>query len=125
MANTVVELMNAALTKIRDMVDVNTVVGDSITTPDGTTIIPVSSVGLGFGMGGTDWDGKSEKTSGNGGGGGGGVTVKPVSFLVVSPNGSVKVIPVDSSGGDSALEKIINAVPSVIDAVEGLIERFK
>jgi sporulation protein YtfJ len=123
---TVVELMNATLAKIRDMVDTNTVVGDSLTTPDGTTIIPVSSVTLGFGTGGTDWDGKSSgKTTVNGGGGGAGVSVKPVSFLVISPNGSVKLIPVEPSSGGSTIEKVIEAVPTIINTVENLIDKFK
>jgi len=126
MPNTIVDMMNASLSKIRDMVDVNTVVGETITTPDGTTIIPVSSVGLGFAIGGTDWDGKSNnKSIGNGGGAATGVTVKPVSFLVVSPDGNVKMIPVEGAGPNSALERIIEAVPTIIDTIEDLIERFR
>lgn len=125
MASTIVELMNSTLSKLRDMVDVNTVVGDSVTTPDGTTIIPVSRVGVGFGAGGADWDSKGEKGSTSGGGGGGGVTVTPVSFLVISPTGGVKLIPVDPVGGNSTLEKVIDAVPSLINTVEGLIEKYR
>lgn len=125
MASTIVDLMGSTLSKLREMIDVNTVVGDSITTPDGTTIIPVSRVGLGFGTGGADWDSKGDKGNASGGGGGGGVTVTPVSFLVVSPTGSVKLIPVEPANGGSTIEKVIEAVPTLIDTVEGLIEKFR
>ena len=75
-------MLESTIQKIREMLDVNTVVGNPITTPDGVTVIPVSKVSVGFGGGGSDF---ASKTSENpfGGGVGGGVKVTPVCFLVI------------------------------------------
>ena len=117
----IIEMMNASLEKIRAMVDVDTVVGKPITTPDGTTVIPVSNVSFGFGAGGTDWGKESKQNFG--GGAGAGVSVTPLSFLVISENG-VRVVPVEPSESESTADKIIDAVPKVIDTVENLLKRY-
>ena len=82
-------LMSTSMEKIRDLVDVNTIIGNPVTTPDGTTIIPISKVSFGFASGGSDIPAKVEKEV-FGGGAGAGVSIKPQAFIVVSPSGDTK-----------------------------------
>lgn len=117
-------LMDTAMSNIKSMVDVNTIVGDAVTAPDGTIIIPVSTVSFGFGAGGSEFAPKSgtvTQSAGNslfGGGCGGGARVKPIAFLVVS-NGNVRLMPVSQTS--SPIDKIIDIVPEMIDKVNGAI----
>ena len=69
--NNAQELLSASMQNLRELVDVNTVVGEPITTPDGTTIIPISKVSFGFASGGSDFPSKAENKMFGGGGGGG------------------------------------------------------
>ena len=99
--------------KIREMIDVNTIVGSPITTPDGITVIPVSKVSFGFVSGGADW---SKSTPQNFGcSTGTGVTINPVAFLVIK-DGTVKVVNVNTPA-DSTLDRVIDMVPEVMDKV--------
>lgn len=109
-------LMETTMQKIREMVDVNTIIGDPIQTPDGTTIIPVSKVAFGFGSGGSDIPTKQPKQV-FGGGGGAGVSIQPLAFLVVS-NGNVKLLQMTSSSNTA--NNVINLVPEVIDRIGSL-----
>ena len=88
------EIMGITMEKIKEMIDVNTTVGDPIRTPDGITIIPVSKVSVGFASGGSDFVSKNQ-TGKNpfGGGGGAGVNIAPVAFLVVNKD-RVRLLPV-------------------------------
>lgn len=108
-------LMSEAMEKLHQMVDVNTIVGTPITTPDGTTVIPISKVGFGFGAGGSQFDAKpeSKKDSGAlfGGGAGGGVSISPVAFLIVNSE-QIKLLPVKSSS--TTTDKLIDLVPELI-----------
>ncbi|MDR1156696.1 MAG: GerW family sporulation protein [Oscillospiraceae bacterium] len=124
--NSIPELMSVTMTKIREMVDVNTIVGQPVSTPDGTTIIPVSKVSFGFAAGGTDYAGKHDKPEEDknfGGGSGAAVNIHPVSFLVVSPTG-VKLLPVAPPPG-SAVDRAIEAVPALLEKVASLLGRKK
>lgn len=113
MAHTIEGIMGVSMEKIRQMVDVNTIVGEPIVA-EGTTIIPVSKVSFGFASGGSDLPAQAaEKFAG---GAGAGVTVKPVAFIVIKPDGDVRMLELGSKGG---------AVDSVIDALPGLIEKIK
>ncbi len=113
MAHTIEGIMGVSMEKIRQMVDVNTIVGEPIIA-EGTTIIPVSKVSFGFASGGSDLPAQAaEKFAG---GAGAGVTVKPVAFIVIKPDGDVKMLELGSKGG---------AVDSVIDALPGLIDKIK
>lgn len=119
MAHPIEGLMDTAMSNIKSMVDVNTVVGTPVTTPDGTIIIPVSTVSFGFGAGGSEFgDSKTPSTADSsnkfGGGCGGGANVKPIAFLVVG-NGSIKLLPVTPES--SPVNKIIDMVPDVIEKV--------
>lgn len=106
------EVMNQTMSKIKELVDVNTVVGDPITTPDGTTLIPVSKVTFGFASGGTDGKDKADKPS-FGAGSGAGVSIIPIAFIVVS-SGNVRMIYIDPPT-NSSIDKVIDMVPGIID----------
>lgn len=111
-------LMNITMEKIKEMIDVNTIVGTPITSADGTLIIPVSKVSYGFASGGSDLPTKKENKDCFGGGSGAGVTIQPVAFLTVY-QGDVRLIPVD--GNKSALDGIINAIPDVVTKVKEFV----
>lgn len=106
--NGVGTVLEQTLTRLREMIDVNAVVGQPITTPDGTTLIPVTKVAFGFASGGTD--GNNLRF---GAGSGAGVTMTPLAFLVVQ-NGNVRMIYLDR-GTNTALDKAIDLVPTVIE----------
>lgn len=112
-------LMNESLKNIKGLVDANTIVGDVITTPDGTTIIPVTRVSFGFGAGGSDFSSKNS-TDGKmfGGGSGGGVTMNPVAFLVVTKD-SVRIIPV--SNAMTTAERIVDAMPELMGKLNDFV----
>ena len=113
--------METTMSKIKEMVDVNTIVGTPITTPDGITLIPVSKVSFGFGSGGSDFGKKKPDEDGRnfGGGGGAGITITPVVFLVIS-DGNVRVLSVDSAP-QSPAERILESLPQLIDKAEAFI----
>lgn len=115
-------LMKSTMESIKDMIDVNTIVGEPIQSLDGTTIIPISRVCFGFASGGSEFTSvKSSDASNNypfGGGSGAGVTVKPVAFLVVK-NDSVRLLPVDQQ---NTYDKIVDTVPQVIDIIKGMFK---
>lgn len=113
-------LLGITLEKIKDMVDVNTIIGDPVTTPDGTVIIPVSKVSYGFASGGSDFPTKKESKDCFGGGSGAGITISPVAFLVVG-GGDVKLINIESY--DGATDRVVALVPEVIDKVASLFKK--
>ena len=119
MSNSVPNMMEGMLHKIREMIDANTVMGTPVTTPDGTTVIPVSKVSIGFGGGGSDF---ATNKAGNpfGGGAGGGVKVTPVAFLVVS-NGSVRMLPVAQAANTTA-DRLVEMIPDTLDKVSAFID---
>lgn len=117
------DVLNASITKIKEMTDVNTVIGDPITTPNGTTVIPISRVSCGFAAGGSDLPSKSQPQSGLfGGGTGAGITIDPIAFLVIQ-NNNVRVMQIEPYYGpvDRALEK----VPEVVDKITALFQKDK
>lgn len=110
------DLLNTTMTKIREMIDVNTIIGDPISTADGITIIPVSSVSFGFASGGIDFQSKNQAPSSNnnfGGGGGAGVKITPIAFMVIKGE-SVRLIPV-SAPANTTVERVIDMVPEVLE----------
>lgn len=111
-------LMDTTINKIKEMVDVNTIVGDPIITPDGTTILPVSKVTYGFASGGSDLPTRKETKDSFGGGAGAGVTIQPIGFLTVS-KGNVKLVPVERFNG--AADRIVGMIPDAIDKLSDLI----
>ncbi|MDP4096686.1 GerW family sporulation protein [Paenibacillus sp. P96] len=125
-------LMQTAMENIKGMVDVNTIVGDAVETPDGSVILPISKVGFGFAAGGSDFNVMEEVsdhtgTSGRikdshpfGGGSGGGVSIQPIAFLVVGRQG-VQIVPLDNQ--THLFEKIIDSTPHLIDKIQSMIGR--
>lgn len=117
-------LMAETMEKIRSMVDVNTIVGDPITTPDGTTLIPVSKVTFGFGAGGSDFKSRNAKDDAPlcfGGGGGAGVSITPIGFLVVR-DGNAHMLPVNMPA-DTSVDRLIEMIPSAFSNVQGFINK--
>ena len=117
-------VMETSLKNVKSMLDANTVIGDPITTPDGTVVIPVSKVSVGFVSGGSDFASKTNPKLCFGGGSGAGVTINPVSFLIISPSGSVNILPV-GQGTVSSIEKIIDMAPGVIEQIKELFKKDK
>lgn len=115
------DLTETTLSNIKEMVDVNTIVGDPITTPDGITLIPVSKVTFGFTSGGADFPIK--ESAGFGGGGGAGVKIEPIGFLTIA-NGTVKMLNIEPPAG-STLDRVVDMAPEIIDKIQELIEKFK
>lgn len=115
------EIIRAALDNVRSMVDANTVTGTPITTESGTVIIPISKVFVGIATGGIDYFGKqSAQTQNFGGGGGTGVTVSPVGFLVVTPNGKVDLLNINYEPKDP-----LSQIVGFIENSPELIQKFK
>ena len=115
-------LMDTSMKKIKDLIDVNTIIGDPITTPDGTTIIPVSKVTYGFASGGSDLPTKKESRDCFGGGSGAGVTIQPVGFLSII-KGNVKFIPIEKY--DGAADRIVGMIPEAFDKISSFIKKDK
>lgn len=121
--NKVNKLLGVSMDKIKEMVDVNTVIGDPINTPDGTTIIPVSRVSYGFGAGGSDLPSKNVQSGGLfAGGSGAGITVQPIAFLVIS-NGNVRMMQVEPY--ISSMDRIVATVPDVVDKITDFFNKKK
>lgn len=114
------ELTRQTMEKLREMVDTNTIVGQPISTPDGVTLIPISKVSFGFGSGGGDY-GKTAQSFG--GGSGVGVKIDPVAFLVTK-EGVTRVLPVAVPPA-SAVDRVIDLVPDVMDKVEKYFDKKK
>ena len=115
------EVLDTSLERLRQLVDVNTIIVEAINAPDGTVIIPVSKVSFGFATGGSELPTTKPNTP-FGGGSGGGVTIQPICFLVIA-NGEVKLLQLQSA--DNTADRIVNMVPGVIDKVSGIIQKKK
>lgn len=118
--NPIQGMMYTAMQSLKEMIDVNTIVGDAVTAPDGTVIIPISKVAVGFGVGGSEFS-PEKNTPVNpedgkmfGGGSGGGISINPVAFMVVS-GGQFKLIPVDEES--TVYERILGNLPDVVDKI--------
>ncbi|TCP59522.1 sporulation protein YtfJ [Tumebacillus sp. BK434] len=123
-------LMQTAMENIKEMVDVNTIVGDPVETPDGSVILPISKVGFGFAAGGSEFDPELEAGKGDsadvelpfGGGAGGGVSITPIGFLVVG-NGQVKML--STEGPNQLYDKLIDLAPQMFDKVNQMMKKNK
>ena len=106
-------ILSATIEKVRELVDVNTIVGEPVKVDSEISIIPISRVTYGFASGGSDFPSKSNAEL-FGGGGGAGITITPVAFLVLK-NGEVSLKHITAN--DNAAERIVNMIPDVIDKV--------
>lgn len=115
-------LVRTAMEKIKDMVDVDTIIGTPIVTGNGTTIIPVSKVSVGFGSGGSDLPTKQVKDF-FGGAAGGGVSIQPIAFITIMPDGNVKLLQmtINAPKENAALAMI----PDVVEKITGIISKKK
>lgn len=121
MDNNVKELMGVSIEKIKEMVDVNTVIGSPITLPDGTVLLPVCHVTYGFASGGSDLPTKGSREL-FGGGAGAGINVTPIGFVVCS-GGNVKVLPMVNH--PNAINQVAGMVPDVVDKIGDLFNKGK
>ncbi|HAN44089.1 MAG TPA: sporulation protein YtfJ [Ruminococcaceae bacterium] len=112
-------LLENSLKNIKNLVDVDTIIGKPITSPEGITIIPVSKVSFGFASGGSDFPSKQPKDL-FGGGSGGGVTISPIAFLVIN-NGEVKLLQLQTA--NNTADKAINMIPDVMDKISALFAK--
>ncbi len=131
MAHPIEGLMTTAMESIKEMVDVNTIVGDAVQAPDGTVIIPISKVSFGFAAGGGEYGrkvrGKDEETENDeenksypfAGGSGAGVSINPVAFMVVG-NGHIRLLPVDMN---STLDRILDMIPDLMKKADEAIKK--
>ena len=121
-------LMSETMSKIKEMVDVNTIIGTPITTTDGTTVIPVSKVTFGFGSGGSDFMPKHAAAGQSplafGGGGGAGVTVSPVCFLIISRDGGASILGVNAQAS-TTIDRLVEMIPGALNKVSSFMEGYK
>lgn len=126
-------LMLAAMDSIRDMIEVDTIIGDTIQVQENVNIIPISKVSFGFAAGGSEFKGESiedykrredeENISYRnpfGGGSGAGVSIKPVAFLVVQGE-NVKLLPVEHN---CTIDRIIDYMPELCEKAEKLMDKL-
>jgi len=129
-------LMTTAMQSIREMVDVNTIVGDAVQAPDGTVIIPISRVTFGFAAGGGEYASKpadekhrrdedEDRESGYSGkfpfagGSGAGVSINPVAFMVVG-NEHIRLLPVNMN---SSVDRIIDLIPELLTKANEVVKK--
>ncbi|KUP05490.1 spore protein [Bacillus coahuilensis p1.1.43] len=120
-------LMTTAMENLKEMIDVNTIIGDPVETPDGSVILTVSKVGFGFAAGGSEFtlDKKGDKEGGQqkqpfGGGSGGGVSITPIAFLIVGSHG-VKMLHLDEN--THLLDRILDLAPGVVEKIQGMLKK--
>ena len=130
-------IMTTTMENIKEMIDVNTIVGDAVETSEGTVIIPVSRVSFGFVAGGGEYNEDTSKDKKNriaesinsssqdslpfAGGTGAGVSVNPIAFLVVSKE-KIKLLPVNFN---TTVDRVVELVPQVVDQIQDLIDKNK
>lgn len=119
--HTIGNIMGITMDKLKEMVDVNTIIGDPIKIDDRTTVIPVSKVSFGFASGGSDLPAKNPKDL-FGGGSGAGVSIQPLAFMVIS-DGEAKLL--QMSMNVDTPNAIVNLVPDVIDKISGMVSKNK
>lgn len=112
------EFLQTSMAKIKEMVDVNTIVGDPVTTPDGVTLVPVSRVSFGFGGGGGDL---VKQRSGFAGGSGAAVRIEPIGFLVIR-NGIVNMLNTQPPAANT-FDRIVDLIPQLMDKAEQLRDK--
>lgn len=114
-------LLKSTMENLKDMVDVNTIVGDAVESKDGSLIVPISKVSFGFASGGSEFNTHSKDNSMSnypfGGGSGAGVTVKPVAFLVTKGD-CVRLLSLDQN---NTYDKMIDSIPQIMEYIKEMI----
>ena len=115
-------LMRSTMENLRDMIDVNTVIGDTIETGDGNYIVPISKVSFGFASGGSEFGTLSKRDNVDdypfGGGSGAGISVKPVAFLIIKGD-NVRLLHMDY---DTTVDRVIDSIPNFLESVKNLFK---
>ena len=122
MANPIKELIESTINSLDGMFTSESILGETVTAPDGTMIIPMSKVS--FGVGGGGWEFKETNTAGNnlfGGGVGAGASVKPEGFLVITKMGSVRFV--STNDGSNIAEKLVDYAPELIERITDLFKK--
>lgn len=125
----IAETIKSALSEVQNMADSQTIIGEPIKVGE-TTLIPVSKVSIGVGIGGGTYGKASDN---NAGAGGTGLTVSPIAFIVVDKNGDVSMLNVGAdtvmgrniSGAVSEIDKALDNVPDIITKVKGIFGKEK
>ena len=122
-------IIQTALESVKEIADGNTVLGDPIETTGGIVIIPISRIGVGLAISGLEYAPKKEKTDTKnfGGGGGTGITVTPVAFLIVHPEGRVEVLDMKKAGNQDiygAINTIVDNGPKLFDKLKATFEKY-
>ncbi|MCI6728910.1 MAG: GerW family sporulation protein [Candidatus Faecousia sp.] len=122
MSQSLPNMLESSLQKVKELIDVNSVVGDPIVTPEGVTILPVCKVSYGFGGGGSDFSTKSAARAEYpfGGGTGVGAKITPIAFLIVKGE-SVRLIPVGAPASTTA-DRVVELVPDVLDKISAFVD---
>lgn len=122
MSQNLPNMLDNTISKIKEMLNANSVIGEPITTADGVTIIPISKISVGLAGGGSDFVSKNVNHHENpfGGGVGAGVKVAPVAFLIIK-EGSVRMIPVAAPANTTA-DRLVEMVPDTLDKIASFID---
>lgn len=115
-------LMTSAMENLKSMIEVNTIVGDPIESPDGSFIIPVSKLGFGFAAGGSEFQAGDQGESSSlsfGGGSGGGVSITPIAFLIIGKKG-IKMVHLDEN--THLYEKILQQTPQLMEKIQKMLK---
>lgn len=126
MSHPIEALMKTTMDSLKEMIDVNTIVGDAVETKDGNIIIPISKVSVGFASGGAEYcnDSRGAENKDNypfGGGSGAGMCVQPVAFLIVK-NDQFKLLPVKHA---NSVERLVDGVPELIEEIAAMLKKGK
>lgn len=122
MANPIKDLIETAINSLDGLFTTENVIGDAVTTADGTIIIPIAKLSFGVGGGGSEF--KETASDGSnlfGGGVGAGASVKPEGFLVITTGGSIRFISTTES--NTALEKLIDYAPDIVEKITGIFAK--
>lgn len=114
-------MFKTSFENIKGMLDSNTVVGNPISLSNGTTIIPISKLSVGFATGGLDTGAQPKKANKFGGGGGSGMSISPVGFLVIDKNGKTDFV---STEGKAAIDPVEQAC-DLLDRSPEIIQKIK
>ena len=121
--NPIGELMQSTMDNVKNMLKVDTVVGEPIYTPDGITLVPISRISVGFGGGGVEFSPKRAGERPYGGGNATGVKIEPIGFLIIK-DGVVRMVNV-TPPASTTVDRIIDLVPQVMDRVDAFIDKQK
>lgn len=121
--NKMSDIIKASMDGIKSFTDMETVIGNAITTPSGVTVIPVSKVAMGIATGGIDYGaGRTNPAQNFGGGGGTGLAITPIAFLTVGRDAEVNIIHINSSGGDiDRIANLIERSPEIVEKIKGAL----